>query len=454
MAEVAVVQKTKLPIEHRLDPEYYRPVYLELESKLICVKPKKVSEITEKIVSFGAYALTNHITYQEKGIPYLRCIDIKSGRIDLNNVLFIDSKAHDLLWKSEIKPNQVLLTMSGTVGNAAVASTRLPYPINSNQDIAKITLKKGINPHYFALFFNTKYGRFQTERSTVGSIQQHLFLWQIEELLVPILDIQDEIANLAIRAENEMNTSLEYFKEAILTLEKELELTKIPMQTTYLKNSNEVLSSKRLDAEYYQPAYEQIENHLRNKFNAKPIGNLDFISVTTGQYSDEYVEKSNGKPYVRGTDIINGTIDTESLVYIPTHKQNSHKKAKENDVVTTRVGSIGLSAVIPSECDGGTISDNLIRLRFDPKQLDPHYLVLYLESFAGKSLLMKNSRGSVQQRLNQETLKDVVIPILPKNIQNKLSILIKKSFKTKIDARQLLELAKKKVEERIESKTG
>jgi type I restriction enzyme, S subunit len=80
-------------------------------------------------------------------------------------------------------------------------------------------------------------------------------------------------------------------------------------------------------------------------------------------------------------------------------------KAKEGDIVVTRVGTIGLSAVLPKGCKNGTISDNLIRLRISHERLNPYYLAFFLGCPIGVSLRIKNSRGTMQQRLNQETQK-------------------------------------------------
>ncbi len=60
------------------------------------------------------------------------------------------------------------------------------------------------------------------------------------------------------------------------------------------------------------------------------------------------------------------------------------------------------------------------------------------------------ARGSVQQRLNQETIKDLVLPILPQLIQEEISSKIQKSFALKAESKRLLEQAKLMVEQEIE----
>ena len=66
--------------------------------------------------------------------------------------------------------------------------------------------------------------------------------------------------------------------------------------------------------------------------------------------------------------------------------------------------------------------------------------------------MIRESRGSVQARLNQETLKEIVIPILPKPTQEKIADLVHQSHQARKKSKELLEKAKREVEEFIEKK--
>jgi hypothetical protein len=177
MAVISIVSKKELECGTRIDAEYYRPEYAKLEEILLASNPLPLKKLVKSIKSFGAYSLMNQVTYQEKGIPFLRAIDIKEGYADFSNVVRITKDAHKLLWKSEIKPRNVLLAMSGSVGNSCVASDKWKYPINSSQDLAKITVADIINPYLLSTFLNSKYGRFQTQRLPVGSIVIGQHFW-------------------------------------------------------------------------------------------------------------------------------------------------------------------------------------------------------------------------------------------------------------------------------------
>jgi hypothetical protein len=76
--------------------------------------------VCDDLRSFGAYSLNNEVTYQEEGVPFIRCVNMRNGFVDFSDLLYIDDSANKLLWKSEIKPYTVLLSMSGSVGSVAI----------------------------------------------------------------------------------------------------------------------------------------------------------------------------------------------------------------------------------------------------------------------------------------------------------------------------------------------
>src|SRR3989338_3287793 len=183
----SIIQKSQLEGALRLDAEYYQPEYLDLEEKLNSLEKKTIEEISKSVISFGAYSLTSYIEWQESGIPYINVGDIRDGYIDLDNVKYISEKVDEILQKSRVDNGQVLLTMAGTIGNAAVAHN-LPRRANANQAIAKITPLDNISPYYLAAFLNSKYGLLQTQREIVSSVQANIFIGPIKKFKVPIFD--------------------------------------------------------------------------------------------------------------------------------------------------------------------------------------------------------------------------------------------------------------------------
>ncbi len=114
----SIIQKSQLESAHRLDAEYYQPEYLEVNRKVNSLPHETLETISESIVSFGAYALTNFIEWQEEGIPFIVAENIKEGLISYEGARYISAKTDEILKKSRVRSEQVMLSMSGSVGNA------------------------------------------------------------------------------------------------------------------------------------------------------------------------------------------------------------------------------------------------------------------------------------------------------------------------------------------------
>lgn len=57
MAQISIIQKLELKGAVRIDPEYYKPEYLEKDKILKQVNAKNLEDISKSIINFGAYSL-------------------------------------------------------------------------------------------------------------------------------------------------------------------------------------------------------------------------------------------------------------------------------------------------------------------------------------------------------------------------------------------------------------
>ena len=65
--------------------------------------------------------------------------------------------------------------------------------------------------------------------------------------------------------------------------------------------------------------------------------------------------------------------------------------------------------------------------------------------------LEKRCAGTILTAVPKESINDILIPVLPKPTQQKIAELVQKSHESRKKAKELLEEAKHKVEELIES---
>ena len=445
----SIIQKSQLEGATRLDAEYYQPEYLEIEERI-----KKLKTFVLGEISFITDGQHGYFKLDENSdIRQITAQHVIDGFIDKTNADRLSKETHEKNLRASLKENDIVLSTVGTVGNAGVVTKEIP-PANLDQNVARINLNiKDLDPWYLVVFLNSKYGQLQINRNITGQVQQRLSLETLRHLEIPIISEQEHVGNLLKNSYKALTLSKSLYSQAEDLLLKELGLKdfKPTEELSYIANLSDIKSAHRVDAEYFHPKYKKIEEKLVKNSNAKKIKYLDFIKVTTGQYSEEYTTKDQGKPYIRGTDLTKGTVNLDNLVYIDPDRQIPSKKAKEGDVVVTRVGTIGISARLPKDVEGGTISDNLIRLRFSEETLNSYYVSLFFNTI-GSQLMIRESRGSVQARLNQETLKEIVLPIVTKSTQHKVADLVHQSHQARKKAKELLGKAKREVEEFIEKR--
>jgi type I restriction enzyme S subunit len=455
MATTQVVNLSHLAGAKRIDPEFYQPDYLLARDKVLLLPTKTIAQISSRVVSFGAYSLCNYIVWRESGIPYLKAENILDGYIDYSEAMFIDEDVHRILAKSEVHEGQVLFSMSGTTGNAAVAY-KIPTKLNASQDVAKITIGQGYSPFYVAAFLNSKYGRLQTQREIVGSVQQHVFLWQIKNFLVPIVpkDIVSGIEELQKEGLNQLSASYTLYSQAESLLLEELGLKdfKMKYELSYTTSLSKAFGAHRVDAEYFQPSYEKLVGKLTEATEVRPLKYfiLDIkrgIEVGGEQYQEE------GKPFIRVSNLsIHGLIERDQKYVDETlyTKLAGQYQPKVGELLLTKDATPGIAHVIKEPIEG-IIAGGILRLSVNETRTNKEYLALCINSLIGKLQIERDGGGSVIRHWRPEQIKKLVIPLLSGDIQKKIESFVRQSHDARGKAKQLLEEAKSKVEDAIDA---
>ena len=435
----------------RYDSDYYSKEYLLDENIILKQKSTTLKELSAELLSFGAYSLNNFIEYKESGIPFIRGINMKDGILDFSNTIFIDEDAHKLLWKSEVKPNTVLLSMSGTIGDVAIAIPEYKYPINSNQDIAKITLNGGLNPFYLYAFLRSKYGQNFLKREARGSVQQHVFLSQMECIRIPLLsdNFQNNIEAIVKSAHTNLFKSKSLYSEVENLLLSELGLkdwqpNNAPINIKQLKES--FLASGRLDAEYYQTKYDELFSKL-SKYVCDTIKDIASIKKSVEPGSEAY--QASGIPFVRVSDVTKFGINEPNIFLSPNDFSLTELRPKKDTILLSKDGSVGIAYKVEEDMDCIT-SGALLHLSVFNKEYNPDYLTLVLNSIVVQMQAERDSNGAIIQHWKPSEIEQVIIPKLPKPIQDTISAKVQESFALKAESKRLLEEAKIMVEREIE----
>jgi type I restriction enzyme S subunit len=210
------------------------------------------------------------------------------------------------------------------------------------------------------------------------------------------------------------------------------------------------LTTGRLDAEYYQPKYEEIINKIKTYKNGFSSLREFIDSYSTGYpYKSESYIESNGIPLVRINNITERGLDLSNVIHIPKEDLNLSTKdiARENDILISMSGTIGLSCVVRVK---NSIVINQRIMRISSKNYNSNVLSMLINSIVGKYQLERIGTGGVQTNISSTDIKNIIIPIIDNEVQRRIAALVEKSFALHAESEQLLNEAKAVVESEIE----
>lgn len=204
----------------RLDAEYYQQKYEVIENVIKKNKYERLAKIVEieKSIEPGS----NYYT-EEAGLPFYRVSDYnKLGLSKPNKELsksFVEEN-QNLIEKIKPKKGTILFSKDGSVGTAYLLRENLNGITSGAILHLKIKDNKKIIPEYLTLTLNSNLVKMQAERDAGGSIILHWRKEEIEQVLVPILDInkQKEIADLveqSFKLKTESERLLDVAKKAV-----------------------------------------------------------------------------------------------------------------------------------------------------------------------------------------------------------------------------------------------
>jgi len=436
----------------RIDSNYFKKQYIEDENLIRARKYSTLKEVKATVLSFGAYSLNNYVNYLTSGIPFIRGINMKKGKIDFSNMVSIDSAANDLLWKSEVKPGCVMLSMSGTIGDVALASPHWNYPINSNQDIAKIYTKGKMNTYLLYVFLMSKYGQNYLEREARGSVQQHIFLSQIELLEVPHLgsDFEKSIEIIVKKSEDFEVKYQSLFLQAENLISKEigLDLLKVNSSNQSVRLfSNSFTSTGRLDAEFYQPKYDSYIELVKNyRGGYAKIRDLLLNNDKNKNLEDsveyKYIELSNIGKY---GNITGYTTNVGSKL-----PSRARRLVKAGDVVVSSIeGSLDSCVLIPERLNNSICSTGFYVV--NSNHFNSSTLLVLFKSELLQNLLKQNCSGTILTALNKDDFLNIEIPKIDIKVQQEIEKLLIASDEYRSKSEICLNIALTSVELAIEN---
>lgn len=436
----------------RFDSEFFKKEYKTLFKKLSSHKVSKASQLCSKITQ----GPNPNFIEDSNGIPCLTGRNINKGRVTYINSDYISEDEYDSLKRFQIVKGDTLITLKGkgSIGKIGyVTEDKLGI---FSRNIGLIRPNK-IDSGYLNAFLLSKFGKKIIERGeTGGTGQSTLTSSYLMNIDIPRLKIEKEIGDIIVRSEEVSKQSLQKYVEAenLLLSALGLENFESRKEAVNIKSfKDSFINTGRLDAEYYQPKYEEIIGEIKaNHWDL--LGNIVDISKSIEPGSSNY-DEMDGLPFYRVSDYNKFGLSIPSkklkLSYV---RENATAletlKPKKNTILFSKDGSVGTAYLLTKDLDGVTSGATLhlkIKIKSDVKA---EYLTLALNSKLVKMQAERDAGGSIILHWRLDEIENVVVPIVNLDIQEEIAKLIRESFVLKTRSEKLLEVAKCAVEIGIE----
>ncbi|MBI4920075.1 restriction endonuclease subunit S [Candidatus Azambacteria bacterium] len=445
--QYSIIQKSQLEGALRLDAEYYQPEYLGLIKNLDnlgAVPMGKVAENPKRKFNSQKGENFQYIEISE--------IDLSTGEYNKSEILGEDAPDR-AQWL--VKQNDVIVSTVRPIRNAVSLIRENAKNLVCSSGFAVLKSEK-VEPEYLFTYLKTRPIIKLLDRKTTATMYPAITVEDILETKIYLGNqkFREGVKSLVIESQTELENSkhLHFQAENLLLAELGLSESKAWENNDLFSIVNllEVKKVNRIDAEYFQPKYDKLISKMKNQ-NTKLLGDLVSIKKGIESGAEEYQEE--GKLFIRVSSLSKDGITDKDQKYLNDKLYQELKKdfePKTDEILLTKDATPGIAYVLKEPLEG-IVAGGVLRLKVK-EDVDAEYLTLCINSIIGQAQAERDAGGSVIAHWKPEQIKNILIPILPKPIQQKIADLVRQSHEARKKAKELMEEAKQKVEKLIEGK--
>lgn len=431
--------------DYRIDSQFHTETVI----KNLALSYKRIGDI----LLSSQYGISIEMNENRIGYPIYRMNEIHSMLCDLN----VNKSANiNLIELGTFKLNDKDVLFNRTNSYEWVGRTGVYYNNEDNRIFASYLVRfipdpLVIKPEYLACFLSSKFGVKEIKRRARESINQtNVNPEEVKEIEIPILseELQNCVEDNFVKANRMRIDAATLYNRAENFLLREISLYSIDNNATKniksLKDS--FLFTGRLDAEYYQPKYDSYLDLIKNYHNGFEklsdlceLKNDNYLPNDETQY--KYIELSNiGN---------NGEVTGCTVNFGKELPSRARRIVKEGDVLISSIeGSLSSCALVTKEYDGAICSTGFYVMK--SKKINSETLLILFKSELMQNLLKQRCSGTILTAINNDEFKNLLLPIIDDETQQKIASLLQQTSKLKKQSEQLLEIAKKAVEIAIE----
>ncbi|SII92187.1 restriction modification system DNA specificity subunit [Mycobacteroides abscessus subsp. abscessus] len=309
----------------------------------------KLGDLTTKIGS-GKTPKGGSQNYLNAGIPFLRSQNIQNGKLNLDDLVYIDSKTDETMKNSKSYFGDILLNITGaSIGRSAINSIDNTH-INLNQHVCIIRLKKQFSYKFLGNFLLSPRGQKKIFKAQSGGSREGLNFKEIANINLYIPDNFNEQEKLGkFFSKLDRQIELEEKKLELLEQQKRGYMQKIFSQELRFKDE-----SGNDYPEWKERKFSELLSYSSNGVDKKINKNHDIAYMVN--YMDVFKKT---KLNTKNRDLLMETTATKI--------QKEKNNLKKGDILFTPSSEtredIAKSTVVFEDLDNTVYSYHLIRLR-------------------------------------------------------------------------------------------
>ena len=441
--------------EATLHPDY------RWDSEYLCFEPLKTKRISYTPIGntllSSKYGLSVAMNEERNGTRIYRMNEI-SNMMCNRNILKYAPISEDEITDFELHDKDVLFNRTNS--QVFVGRTGLFRKFSDEQLVFASYLVRMVpdpdivTPEYLTAFLNTKYGVLDIKRRARISINQsNVNAEELKRVEIPIAsrDLQLRVTKLFDVAFTFIQKSEVKFKEAQTLLLAELGLTDWQPQHClwFIKNYSDTQQAERIDAEYFQPKYEEIIKAIKAyKGGWDTLENLVTIKKCVEVGSVEYLDE--GIPFVRVSNLSPLEITKEKYISEKLYTEINQHQPKNGEILFSKDATPGIAYYLNEQPQKMIPSSGILRLKNKSNKVNSEYLTLVLNSILTQEQVNRDVGGSVILHWRPDQVNETVIPVLPEDKRTQIKQKVVESFYWRKQSRHLLECTKRTVEIAIE----
>ena len=220
-------------------------------------------------------------------------------------------------------------------------------------------------------------------------------------------------------------------------------------QLSFVKSFSDLAQAERMDADYFQPKYDDIVNSIKNYPGGwAALGNLVTMHKSIEVGSKEYL--AEGIPFVRVSNLSPFEITEEKYISEDLYEEIKENQPRQGEILFTKDATPGIAYYLRDEPQRMIPSGGVLRLKTKTDRIDGEFLTLALNSIITKEQATRDAGGSVIRHWRPDQIARVVVPTPTQEVQERIRQKVVESATLRRESKRLLECAKRSVEIAIE----